>query len=441
MLLGLPDLLRVRSASRGSAASRGGEKGCIFVFQQGGLSHIDSWDPKPDAPEELRGPYRPIATAVPGLRIGELMPGLARRADRYCLIRSMSHQDTRHGIAIQLSLTGRSKLEKDAPFLGSIVSRVLPSRKTASYVWMLEAVVDEWKLKDTSGFLGAAHAPLIIGKGSEDHFANPRFRVTVFDPPPGITVDQLQQRQALLGTLEMVRAAGPSSSSLDGFTSHQTRAFDLLTGAGMRGAFDVEKEPAPMRDRYGRHPLGQNLLVARRLIEAGVRLVTVNAFPGMQRPGPNAGINTWDMHGSPTTSIFGTDGLPFALPRLDQAVSALLDDLQERGMLDSTLVVVAGEFGRTPKVSAGFGVANAQPGRDHHAACYSAMLAGAGIRGGAVYGASDRIGAFPRDKLVSLEDFSATLLHALGVPPETRLSQDGFTRPASLGQPILDLFG
>jgi hypothetical protein len=212
-----------------------------------------------------------------------------------------------------------------------------------------------------------------------------------------------------------------------------------LTGPETRTAFNLDNEPARIRDRYGRHPLGQNLLMARRLIEAGTRLVSVTAWTGNPTGEKFVNVQTWDMHGPGAAayigSIFGTGsfGLGWALPRVDEAVSALLLDLEDRGLLETTLVVMVGEFGRSPRIS--------NLGRDHWPACYSALLAGAGIRGGAVYGSSDKTGGYVRDNPVRPEDFGATLFHALGVPPETKLGADGFTRPASAGQPVLDLFG
>jgi hypothetical protein len=244
-----------------------------------------------------------------------------------------------------------------------------------------------------------------------------------------------------LTRLETSAAPVPAATPLRRF---RERALDLVTGPEARAAFDLGREPAKVRDRYGRHPLGQNLLLARRLIEAGVRLVSVNAWAGVPREGEGfvyspSFTQGWDHHGAEVQKcgIFSTGqfGLGLVLPRFDQALSALLEDLEVRGLLDETLVVVVGEFGRTPKVAA-----NPYPGRDHWPACYSALLAGAGVRGGLVYGASDRIGAYVKDNPVSPEDFGATLFHALGISPETRLSPDGATRPASAGRPVVDLF-
>jgi hypothetical protein len=278
---------------------------------------------------------------------------------------------------------------------------------------------------------------LLIGT-VEDNASMPNFRVRAFDTPPDLSPQRLNGRRQLLSALDS-SPSGPDQTGAPGdFRNFQERAFDLVTRSEARRAFDLGQEAGKVRDRYGRHPLGQNLLLARRLIEAGVRLVNAVAWMG----NTTASNATWDMHGGMqgVDSIFGTGpyGLGFALPRLDQAVSALLEDLQERGLLQDTLVVLAGEFGRTGKIST-----TGAPGRDHWSACYSAMLAGACIRGGTVYGASDKNGAYVKDRPVSPEDFAATLFHALGVPPETGLSRaDGLlSRPVSTGQPIADLFG
>jgi uncharacterized protein (DUF1501 family) len=260
--------------------------------------------------------------------------------------------------------------------------------------------------------------------------------MTAFDPAPDVPAARLLQRNKLLEAVEHGGRPGPETSSTSALRRFQERAVDLITGPDARRAFDLEREPVPLRDRYGRHPLGQNLLMARRLVEAGVRLVSVTAWTGTPPTEKFRNVQTWDMHGNGASlgSIFGEGafGLGWALPRVDQAVSALLEDLDNRGLLENTLVVMVGEFGRSPRV--------VNAGRDHWPACYSAMLAGGGIRGGRVYGASDQQGGYVRERPVWPEDFGATLFHALGVPPETRLGADGFTHPASIGQPIVDLF-
>jgi hypothetical protein len=286
-----------------------------------------------------------------------------------------------------------------------------------------------------------AQSPLLIGLNHEDHPANPAFRVKAFDTADGVSLDRLNSRRQLLERVETpVRAQADSVPAADvaSQSKFRERAFDLLSGSQARKAFDIEQEAPQVRDRYGRHPLGQNLLLARRLIEAGVRLVNVVAWTGLAPGEKFMSVETWDMHGNAGIDIFanGWNGLGWALPKCDEAVSALLEDLIARGLLDSTLVVLVGEFGRTPRISRGAGAI----GRDHWPNCYSAMLAGAGIQGGAVYGSSDQQAAYVKDRPVTPEDFAATLFHAMDIPPETRISPDGFTRPASTGQVIGELF-
>ncbi|HKB05147.1 MAG TPA: DUF1501 domain-containing protein, partial [Gemmataceae bacterium] len=283
----------------------------------------------------------------------------------------------------------------------------------------------------TGGPLGPAHAPLLIGTGHDDNLANPAYRVRALETADGLPADRVRDRLQLLHDVEPTR----TSPNLDRF---RQKAADLLTGPRAREAFEVEREPVAVRDRYGRNPLGQNLLLARRLIEAGVRLVSVVAWTGLAPGDKFLSVETWDMHGNAGVSIFGDgwNGLGWALPRCDLAVATLLEDLEARGLRDTTLVVLVGEFGRTPRISRGAGAI----GRDHWPNCYSAMLAGAGIRGGTVYGSSDKTAAYVKDRPVSPEDFGATVLHALGIAPETRLSPDGFTMPASTGTPAMDLF-
>jgi uncharacterized protein (DUF1501 family) len=422
--LALPELLRAES---GGAANR--RKHCIFIYQYGGLSQLDSWDPKPDAPAEMRGPYRPIATTVPGFRVGELMPRLAGLAHRYTVIRSMTHNQPVHDLANKMLLAGKAVPETDDPAFGSVVAKLQPSPGAVPpYVWLQKfgggaAPPDPSYL--TGGFLGAPFAPVLVSTGHTDNVATPGYKVKVFDADASLSADRLAARQALLDRLDANNPLAP----------HRRRAFDLITGPSARTAFDIDREPDRVRERYGRNPLGQNLLLARRLIEAGVRLVGVVAWAGMKPGEKFLSIETWDMHGNAGVGIFddGWNGLGFALPRCDQAVSALLEDLETRGLLDDTLVVLIGEFGRTPKITPG---GTKVPGRDHWPRCYSAMIAGGGVRGGTVYGASDKIAAYVKDDPVSLEGFTATLYTALGIEPATRLSPDGFTRPASPGKPI-----
>jgi hypothetical protein len=430
--LGLPELLH---ASSPESATSAGERSCIFIVQYGGASHIDSLDPKPAAPEDVRGPYRPIATRVPGMQLCELLPKLSMLSDRFAIIRSMTHGNGGHDGGMHVAMTGHSMPAVDTPYFGSVAGRLRPAiRNIPSYVWLQNLAGDVQPRYLTGGFLGPAYSPLRVGTDLDNPSA-PDFRFAGFDPPSGMTAESVLSRQRLLERL------APRSSQSDGpdtFTRFRDKAFELVVGAEARTAFDLTKESDPVRDRYGRHPLGQNLLMARRLVEAGVRLVSVTAWCGVADGEKFTNVQTWDMHGPVAAhigSIFGTGsyGLGFALPRVDQAVSALLEDLDDRGLLQSTLVVMVGEFGRSPKVN--------NQGRDHWPACYSALVAGAGTPGGSVHGSSDKQGGFVRDNPVSPERFGATLFRALGIEPGTRLGLDGFTRPASIGQPIRELLG
>jgi hypothetical protein len=433
--LALPQLLKAGAPAAGRPS--GPTRSCIFIVQYGGASHIDSLDPRPQAPEEMRGPYKPIATRIPGVRLGELLPRLAGMADRFCLVRSMSHGDGGHDGGMHVCMTGHSRPSESTPYYGSVLAKLRPTgRNLPSYVWLQNLAGDVQPRYLTGGFLGAAYSPLRVGTDLDNPSAR-GFRLTAFDPPPDNPPQRVRYRRRLLSRLESASAPAMRHPAAEAFGRFQERAVDLVTGVEARRAFDLEREPPAVRDRYGRGPLGQNLLLARRLIEAGVRLVSVTAWTGLPPGEQFRNVQTWDMHGNAAGlgSIFGRGhyGLGWALPRVDESVSALLEDLGARGLLDTTLVVMVGEFGRSPRV--------VKEGRDHWPACYSALLAGAGIRGGTAYGSSDRIGAYIHDRPVSPEDFGATLFHALGVPPETRLGADGFTQPASTGQPILGLFG
>ncbi|MCA9066423.1 MAG: DUF1501 domain-containing protein, partial [Planctomycetaceae bacterium] len=331
-------------------------------------------------------------------------------------------------------------LQRDSPSFGSIVSRLRPSTENVpSHVWLQKfgggaAPPDSSYL--TGGFLGMQYAPMLIGEGHTDNPATPGHHIQAFETATDVSLPRLHDRWELLQHLDG-SSRDPQSQS-GRMHQHQEHAYDLLHGPAARNAFAVEKEPDAIRDRYGRHPLGQNLLLARRLIEAGVRLVNVVAWMGLAPDEKFVSVETWDMHGNAGIGIFdnGWNGLGWALPRADAAVATLLEDLKERGLLESTLVVLVGEFGRTPKISRG---AKAM-GRDHWPQCYSAMLAGAGIRGGMVYGASDSQAAYVAKDPVSPEDLTATMLHALNIDPATRLSPDGFTRPASSGNVVEALF-
>jgi hypothetical protein len=432
-----PGLVAARVGT--DSSKRPAEKSCIFILLCGGPSHLDTWDLKPNAPDEIRGPYKPIATAVPGMRISELHTRMAKLTNQFALIRSMTHPGniSNHFDAMHNSLAGQAGAPADAPYIGSILAKARPSQKNiASYVWLIKCVGDPVFCAPnigTGGSLGSPYAPLFVGS-ADNHPAKPGFKAPdVF--AANETPERMHGRRDLLDHLEH-KCEGNWRDVHD-------RGFELATASGPRQAFEVDREDPRLRDRYGRNPLGQNLLLARRLVEAGVGFVTVNGWTG-----PAAGkvengppSSSWDMHGAEMGmgNAFGNGsyGMGWCLPVLDAALSALIEDLESRGLLENTLIVCVGEFGRTPRINQN----NNIPGRQHWPHCYSAILAGGGIRGGMVYGESDKIGAYVKDKPVRPQDFSATIFHALGVSFESKVTKDGLSKPLSTGTPIVELFG
>jgi hypothetical protein len=344
-----------------------------------------------------------------------------------------NHFDAMHNL-----LAGQHNAPQDSPYLGAVLSKVRPSQRAlSSYVWLIKCVGDPVFCAPnigTGGNLGPQHAPLFVGS-ADNNPARPGFK-----PPDALLpvdpADRLRGRSDLLAALDR----GPTGS---GWRDVQRRGFDIATSTDTREAFDLDRESPRARDRYGRNPLGQNLLLARRLIEAGVGFVTVNGWTG---PAPGTGGNgppssSWDMHGGEMGmgNAFGSGsyGMGWCQPVLDVGLSALLTDLTDRGMLENTLVVVMGEFGRTPRINQ---LTGATPGRQHWPACYTALLAGGGICGGAVYGGSDKIGAYVKDRPVRSQDLSATIFHSLGVPWEPQVTREGLSKPLSTGEPLRALF-
>lgn len=446
LTMGVPGTVTARM-DPGKVGKGAAEKSCIFVLLCGGPSHLDMWDLKPEAPNEIRGPYKPAATTVPGMRISELQPRLAKMANKYTLIRSMTHPGniSNHFDAMHNLLSGQHNAPQDSPYLGSILSKVKPSQKSlASYIWLIKCVGDPVFCAPnigTGGNLGNFYAPLFVGD------ANNNPSTANFKPPEALlpvdTTARINDRQSLLSNLGRGRTTDTEQAQ-QSWRDVQRRGFELTTSDGPREAFNMNKEDVRTRDRYGRNPLGQNLLLARRLVESGVGFVTVNGWTG---PSPNQTQNngppssSWDMHGGEMGmgNAFGNGsyGMGWCQPVLDNALSALYADLEDRGLLESTLVVVMGEFGRTPKINQN---GSGTPGRQHWPQCWSAMLAGGGIKGGTVYGETDKIGSYVKDKPVRPQDLSATIFHALDVPYESRVTKEGLTKPLSTGTPMLDLF-
>ena len=440
--LGTPGIVAAGVDGKQGLGNGAAEKSCIFILLCGGPSHLDTWDLKPEAPKEIRGPYNPIATSVPGMQITELHQRLATQTDRFSLIRSMNHVGniSNHFDAMHHCLAGQAQAPADAPYLGSVMSKVRPSqRSVASYVWLIKCVGDPVFCAagiGKGGHLGMAHSPLFVGS-AKNNPATPGFKAPD-ELLPAVPSDRMLKRQRLLSSLS------PSNSrnqALNNWDDLHGRAFDLANGPDGRRAFEVNREPTKVRERYGMHPLGQNLLLARRLVEAGVGFVTVNGWAGISpKGGGGAPSSSWDMHGGEMGmgNSFGNGsyGLGWCVPRLDEGLSALLEDLDDRGLLENTMVVCVGEFGRTPKINQ----RTTTPGRQHWPKCFSAIVAGGGIQGGQVYGKSDKTASFVQDRPVRPQDLGATIYHAMDVPLDLRLGKDGFTRPISSGEPIFDLF-
>ena len=448
LTLGLPGAVIGNDKVDSEGNATRSEKSCIFVLLCGGPSHIDTWDMKPEAPSSYRGPYQPIATKVPGMRINEMHTELAKLTDQFTLINSMTHPGaiSNHFDAMHNLLSGQSvkRVQQgqpdEQPYLGSFVARHKPSKRNlVSNAWLIKCVGDPVFCAPNigiGGYLGSAYAPVFIG-GATNHPAMDSFKAPeVYD---FVNKEDTDRRKYLLASLESGKldqvANGKDWSNL------RAKAYEAMTRPEGRQAFDMSREPVKVRERYGMHPLGQNLLLARRMVEAGVRYVTVNGWAG-QAPHDTAGppSSSWDMHGGNMGmgNAFGDGsyGMNFCLPRLDQALSALLSDLKERGMLKNTLVVCMGEFGRTPKV-----LDQIPPGRQHWPQVFSSILAGCGIRGGAVYGKSDKHAATIESNPVRPEELAATIYHALGVPLNEPQNNSGILRPLTTGKPIMELFG
>jgi hypothetical protein len=439
--LSLPQWLSL-SPARASAVGFGRAKSCIVLYCWGGVSHIDTWDPKPEAPAEVRGEFKPIATATPGIQFGEHMPLLASLSERLAVVRSMHHNSTFHGRGMYWNLTGHASPNaeqftnlapsiNDWPNLGSMIARLRPAAAgMPGFVQIPYYLVDNKTRQagDTAGWLGQQYDAVIVrpSRGKPFGGVSPETGHLSLKPADGIDDTRFINRRQLAESLAaQCRPLGSAASDgqYDGF---RQMAVDLLSRPGVREAFDVEKEPAAVQAAYGDHICGQSALLARRLVQNGVPAVTVICAAGDLN---GASGDMWDTHGDNFNRLKRD-----LLPPLERASFALINDLTDRGMLDDTLVVWLTEFGRTPKVDGG-------AGRNHYPFCYSVALAGGGVRGGQVYGRSDRLGAFPLDFPCGPADLHATIFHALGISPETRLTDNlGRTLPLCEGR-VLPLFG
>lgn len=440
----LPQLLAAQARAGedlapGRIPSFGRAKSCILLFLFGAPAHQDLWDLKPSAPSGIRGEFQPIGSSVPDLFIGEHLPRLSQRAHQFAQIRSVTHPDNTHTVAMHYMLTGirharpatnPQNAPDDFPCFGAVVnylarhgqsgsSKVVRSATGLPAAVSLNAPANQVSANNHifpgffAGFLGGGYDPLFVAQNANA----PDFR-----PLPAVeSFDRLAARQSLLARVEQEISRLEQTAQVRELTGEYSKAFDVLTAPEVRRAFSLDDETVELRGAYGKTPFGQGCLLARRLVERGVPLVTVN----WERDDAY-----WDTHAKNFIDLKGK-----LCPNFDQGFAALLDDLRERGLLEETLVVALGEFGRTPQI-------NAAAGRDHWAACNTVVLAGAGVPGGAVYGSSDRIAAYPATNPVTPDDLAATVYHLLGIDRELTL-YDSQQRPWALcrGEPVWELLG
>jgi hypothetical protein len=418
--LSLPALLATPRAVKGNPEPKA--KACIQLFLLGAPPQQETWDPKPDSPKEARGDLKPIQSATPGLLVGELMPRTAKLTQKIAVLRAVSTNDSAHSSSGYYMTTGvphapigvenaKPGAPNDWPSLGAVVRRLWPHpTPLPAAITLPEQSANDgnltWPGQD-AGWLGRAFDPWLL----EGDPNAAQFKIAGLTPPAELPPARLDQRRSLLEQidhhLDRVEREHPVRSR---------QAFDLVASPAARKAFDLDSEGPRVRDRYGRTKFGQSCLLARRLVEAGVPLVRVNW--SRVAGAPNNGH--WDTHSQ------NTKGLQALMPIMDQAYSALIEDLSDRGLLDSTLVMWTGEFGRTPKI-------NGAGGRDHWGPVFSVALAGGGVRGGVVYGASDKIAAYPKDGRVRPQDITATIFHCLGIPPDSEI-HDALNRPMPISR-------
>jgi Protein of unknown function (DUF1501) len=404
-------------AARASAGSQSDKNvSCILLWLQGGISHVDSFDPKPEAPEEVRGEFGVIGTNVPGILLCDPLPKLAQHQDKYSILRSLNPRNGSHGVADAYMMSGHPFNQAlTYPAYGAVVAKELGDRRSMPPYVQLGSSIDQRFGGGVAGFLGDQYNPFVLPGDA----SNPSFSVRDVVLPGGVDRSRFQRRMKILHSVDTWQErmeVQPGSSALDAAGTFYQKAYRLVTAPHAKKAFDVQSEDPRIRDRYGRNSLGQGCLLARRLIESGVRFVTVTD-------------GGWDTHQNNFTALKNR-----LLPRLDGALSGLLQDLSDRGLLDSTLVAVLSDFGRTPKV-------NPSAGRDHWSTAGIALLAGGGIRPAVVVGKTNALAEQPTEAPYYTEDVAATIYHCLGIPLETtHLTPDG--RPVQVnydGRVIRDL--
>ena len=450
--LTLPSLMASEQATAAASNSATSGKSCIFLFMWGGQPQQDMWDLKPEAPAEIRSPFKAIETATPGIYLSDQMPGTAQHTDKLAIVRTLNHTTTDHGVSVYHALTGRAMLpprtfpanarkRTDFPGIASMFSYL--GNKTelpTSFTVPRPVAHDGVRYAGThAGFLGSSHDSVELGTvynhvdtGPRPDDSKSKVPLTL---PDDVSHARLQARRGLLQMLESQDKAIQKDPGTAGYSTVCADAYRLLNSTKVKEALKLDSEPASVRDRYGRNEYGESFLTARRLIEAGVRLVTMNWM--FITPAGKV-YNVWDVHGGLNDIEYGKSGYGmlkahYCLPSFDQAYSALLEDMSDRGLLDETVVACVGEFGRTPRI-------NKNNGRDHWPFCYSGVLAGGNIRGGTIYGKSDAQAAYVKEDPTTPGDFLATVCQACGLDPSQEI-HDLSGRPFQIcnGNPILPI--
>ncbi len=429
--LSLPQWLRAKEKSRGSVKARA--KAVIFLHQFGGPSQFETFDMKPAAPAEVRGDFKPASSKLPGVPVCELLPRTAGVMDKVCLIRSMQHTMRNHNSATYYSLTGHAPPLDDIrlrdsldlfPAYGSVVDRLAPVAGGMPTFVAYPHILRDGSITpgQHASFLGKAHNPLFF---TQDPNA-PGFGLPELQLPADVSLGRLENRRELLKLIDQQAELLDYSATARGIDESYQRAIAMLTSPRVKEAFDLSKEPESVRDRYGRTTYGQGCLLARRLVEAGAKFINVYFAASIGGRKNNGGWDTHGFGGNPMNPILRD----YLLPVADQTLPTLLEDLDGRGLLDTTLVVWMGEFGRSPRI-------NKDAGRDHYPQCYTALLAGGGVKRGYVHGGSDKTGAFPTGDVVRPDDLAATMFALLGIDPATEI-RDALGRPFPIakGEPV-----
>jgi len=437
-LLGLtmPGLLRAEEWAKGKGP-KPRAKSVIFLYQFGGPSHIDMFDMKPDAPEGIRGPHKPMSSSADGIQVNDRLPRLAKVMDKVTLVRSMHHTMKNHNSASYYALTGHAPPLDDIrlrdsidlfPAYGSVVDKLGPTSGEIPTFVAYPYVIRDGSVTpgQHASFLGKEHDPLLFTQDPN----SPNFKLPELSLPANLTYERLEQRRELQKLIDEQARLLDISATARGLDAYYEKALAMLNSERLRKAFDLSAEPDKLRDDYGRHTYGQSCLLARRLVEAGVKFVTVY-FSG-NIGGQSTTEGGWDTHGFNNTRMYPIIE-KYHLPLTDQTLPTFLEDLDARGLLDTTLVVWMGEFGRTPKI-------NENASRDHWPQCYTTLLAGGGVKRGFIHGASDKNGMYPAENPVRPDDLAATIFYLLGIDPHTEVRAVG-NRPVliSEGKPVMDV--